>query len=167
MMLKNEIFAHVVDWLVQERKIKDQKDLAKKTGITQNSISRIMTGKVEPKDDTLRKLNSAFGNIFNMQYLRGRSTTMLMKDAIYYEQHPNESHLYYSDVLQQEEETQRVSEPEQTPYSPIPFWASSFIEIISQQVKQNEALNRELRQSIQEVNELKTNLQNLISNLKK
>ena len=90
MRLKNEIFAHVLDWLIQEKKVDDQKDLAVKTGISQNTVSRIMTGKVEPSDDTLRKLNATFGNIFNMQYLRGESTVMLIEDVAYYKSHPKE-----------------------------------------------------------------------------
>lgn len=90
MRLKNEIFAHVLDWLIQEQKVEDQKDLAFKTGISQNTVSRIMTGKVEPSDDTLRKLNASFGNIFNMQYLRGESTVMLIEDAVYYKSYPKE-----------------------------------------------------------------------------
>ena len=90
MRLRNEIFAQVLDWLVQENKVEDQKDLAFKIGISQNTISRIMTGKVEPSDDTLRKLNATFGNIFNMQYLRGESTIMLIEDVAYYRAHPDE-----------------------------------------------------------------------------
>lgn len=83
MRLKNEIFAHVLDWLVQKEMVVDQKDLAIKTGISQNTVSRIMTGKVEPSDDTLRKLNATFGNIFNMEYLRGRDPfNMLIEDVI-------------------------------------------------------------------------------------
>ena len=83
MRLKNEIFAHVLDWLVQKEMIVDQKDLAIKTGISQNTVSRIMTGKVEPSDDTLRKLNATFDNIFNMEYLRGRDPfNMLIEDVI-------------------------------------------------------------------------------------
>ena len=93
MRLKNEIFAHILDWLIQEKKVDDQKDLAVKTGISQNTVSRIMTGKVEPSDDTLRKLNSAFGNIFNMQYLRGESTMMLIEDVAYYKTHPDKNPL--------------------------------------------------------------------------
>ena len=88
MRLKNEIFATVLDWLIQEGKVEDQKDLAIKTGISQNTVSRIMTGKVEPSDDTLRKLNATFGNIFNMQYLRGESVIMLVEDVAYYKEHP-------------------------------------------------------------------------------
>lgn len=66
MRLRNEIFAKVLDWLIKERKVVNQKDLALKTGITQTTISRIMKGKVEPEDETLRKLNNAFDNIFNL-----------------------------------------------------------------------------------------------------
>ena len=90
MRLRNEIFAHVLDWLIQNNKVEDQKDLALKTGISQNTVSRIMTGKVEPSDDTLRKLNATFGNIFNMQYLRGESIVMLIEDVTYYKSHPGE-----------------------------------------------------------------------------
>ena len=90
MRLRNEIFAHVLDWLIQNNKVEDQKDLALKTGISQNTVSRIMTGKVEPSDDTLRKLNATFGNIFNMQYLRGESVVMLIEDVAYYKSHPGE-----------------------------------------------------------------------------
>ena len=90
MRLRNEIFAHVLDWLIQNNKVEDQKDLALKTGISQNTVSRIMTGKVEPSDDTLRKLNATFGNIFNMQYLRGESIVMLIEDVAYYKSHPCE-----------------------------------------------------------------------------
>lgn len=69
MRLKNEIFAAAVDWLVKNRKVDGQKGLAQFTGISANTISRIMTGKVEPSDDTLRKLSDKFG--INMQWLRG------------------------------------------------------------------------------------------------
>lgn len=154
MILKNEIFAHVLDWLIKNKYVEDQKDLARKTGITPTTISRIMTGKVEPKDETLRKLNEAFDNIFNMQYLRGRSTTMLAKYAIYYEQNPEENPMI-------------ASEPDTHPYQPIPSWASNLIEILSQQIKENEALHRELRQSISEVNQLKIDLQNALKIIKK
>ena len=82
MRLRNEIFVHVLDWLIQNNKIDGQKDLALKTGISQNTVSRIVTGKVEPSDDTLRKLNATFGNIFNMQYLRGESPIMLVADIM-------------------------------------------------------------------------------------
>ena len=102
MRLKNEIFANVLDWLIQEKKVDDQKDLSVKTGISQNTVSRIMTGKVEPSDDTLRKLNAAFGNIFNMQYLRGESVVMLIDDVAYYKMHPEKNPLNILNVEEPE-----------------------------------------------------------------
>ena len=147
MTLRNEIFAHVLDWLVREKIVKDQQDLSMKTGISKNTISRIMTGKVEPKDDTLRKLNQAFGNIFNMAYLRGQSHVMLIDDL--------------------EHENSKLSEDDSLPYSPIPRWADSLISILSEQIKKGEALNEELRQSISDINALRTDLQKLIEKITK
>lgn len=147
MTLRNEIFAHVLDWLVREKIVKDQQDLSMKTGISKNTISRIMTGKVEPKDDTLRKLNQTFGNIFNMAYLRGQSHVMLIDDL--------------------EHENSKLSEDDSLPYSPIPRWADSLISILSEQIKKGEALNEELRQSISDVNALRTDLQKLIEKITK
>lgn len=146
MRLKNEIFANVLDWLIRENYVIDQRDLAHKTGITATTISRIMTGKVEPKDDTLRKLNAAFGNMFNMQYLRGLSTTMLVADL---------------------EQASSLHEDDKTPYTTLPKWADNLIGILSQQVKENEALNRELRRSITEAKGLSADLQKLIHTLQK
>lgn len=147
MILRNEIFAHVLDWLVREKMVKDQQDLSMKTGISKNTISRIMTGKVEPKDDTIRKLNESFGNIFNMAYLRGQSHVMLIADL--------------------EHENSKLSEDDSLPYSPIPRWADSLISILSEQIKKNEALNQELRHSIEEVNAIRANLQNLLNKIQK
>ena len=144
MRLKNEIFATVLDWLIRENYVIDQSDLAHKTGITATTISRIMKGKVEPKDDTLRKLNAAFGNMFNMQYLRGLSTTMLVADL---------------------EQATSLHEDDKTPYTTLPKWADNLIGIMSKQIKENEALNRELRQSITEVNALRTDLQKLLEKI--
>lgn len=137
---RNERFANVVDWLRREKYITDQNDLAHKTGITATTISRIVKAKVEPTDKTLVKLNQTFGNIFNMAYLRGQSHIMLIADL----------------------EHSKLSEDDSLPYSPIPRWADSLITILSEQIKKNEALNRELRQSIQEVDALRTDLQELI-----
>ena len=48
-----------------------------------------------------------------------------------------------------------VSEPTPQPQAaPIPQWAASLISILSQQIKENEALHRELRQTIQELHQL-------------
>lgn len=79
MGLKNEIFAKALDWLVGNKGIDGQKGLAEAIGISANTISRIMTGKVEPSADTLRKLADKFG--FNMQWLRGNDKVPMFADC--------------------------------------------------------------------------------------
>ena len=79
MRLKNEIFAKALDWLVRNKGIDGQKGLAEATGISANTISRIMTDKVEPSADTLRKLADKFG--FNMQWLRGNEGVPMFADC--------------------------------------------------------------------------------------
>ena len=82
MRLSNELFAKALDWLYANGKVKDQKELAAVTGITETTISRILNDKVKrPSDDTLRKLNAAFGGIFNMAYFRGENIYMIAEDA--------------------------------------------------------------------------------------
>ena len=81
MTLANGIFAQVLDYLIKEKMVKDQQELAAVTGITETTISRILNDKVrQPSRDTWQKLNEAFGNIFNPQYFRGESTIMLLED---------------------------------------------------------------------------------------
>lgn len=141
MRLKNEIFAQVLDWLIQKKKVHDQKDLAIKTGISQNTVSRIMTGKVEPSDDTLRKLNATFGNIFNMQYLRGESTIMLIADVAYYQQHPNEHPFAdFDKVIKQKAASPAPAEPSAN----IPDMSSVFNAALAAKDDAIESLKREL-----------------------
>lgn len=129
MKLRNEIFAFVLDWLIKNKYVDGQKSLSAKTGISQNTISRIMTGKVEPSDDTLRKLNDSFGGIFNMQYLRGKSTVMLLEDKLYYDQHPADN--------------AKTREPE--PVYNVPDMSSIFNSALAAKDEAIESLKRELR----------------------
>lgn len=166
--LKNNLFLVAVDHLFKEKLVNSQKDLAKKIGITETSLSRIKKGQRVVSDDTLRKMNEAFGHIFNMAYFRGRSTKLIIEDANYYDQHPEEDRFRNFDKMlqqNQEHDTPIAAENDETPYSPIPTWASSFIEIMTQQVKQNEALNRELRQTIEQVTQLKKDILNCLQTI--
>lgn len=81
MSQRNENFAKAIDWLYEKGKVADQKELSLATGINAATISRILNNKVkEPSEETLRKLNSTFGGVFNMDYFRGKSEEMLAKD---------------------------------------------------------------------------------------
>lgn len=88
MDLKNEIFAFVYEWLRENKHVTDQKDLSQKTGINQNTITRVLNGTNKISVQTLEKLNNAFGGIFNMQYLLGKNMVMLVEDFEYYRNHP-------------------------------------------------------------------------------
>lgn len=88
MRLKNEIFVHVLDWLHLNKKVRDQAHLAEIIGIDATSMSRIMNGKNAPSEKTLRKLNEAFGNIFNMNYLRGKDPYHMLVSDLAEDLHP-------------------------------------------------------------------------------
>lgn len=89
--LKNELFKVAVDYIYKEHLVGSQGELAEKIGISASALSRIMGDKKFVGDDTLRKMNEAFGNRFNMAYFRGEDPhCMLIEDLIYYKQHPEE-----------------------------------------------------------------------------
>jgi len=89
--LKNQLFKVAVDYIYKEHLASGQGELAKKIGISDSALSRIMNDKKFVGDDTLRKMNEAFGGIFNMAYFRGEDPQcMLMEDLFYYKQHPEE-----------------------------------------------------------------------------
>ena len=90
-------------------------------------------------DKLFRSICSAFPETFNLDYLLTGDGRLLL------------------------DEPQFVSE--EHPSSFIPSWADAFLDILASQVKENEALNRELRQSIERANVLCANLETLISKL--
>lgn len=82
MRLSNGLFAHAIDWIYANTEVKDQKTLAALTKISETTISRILNDRVKkPSEDSILRLNDAFGGIFNLSYFRGESPYLLMKDA--------------------------------------------------------------------------------------
>lgn len=150
MRLRNEIFLHVLDWLHENKGIRDQRHLASIIGITPNSMSRIMNGLNNPSEDTLRKLNEAFGNIFNMQYLRGLVPfPMLAKDA-------------------------QKQKPEPTPVDPGSSFTSSveqadiITDLLSQSAKlitENEKIRRQLLEELTLLQQLRQDYTTAIQHL--
>ena len=68
---KNERFLKAVDLLYQKKLVNSQKQLAEKIGITESALSRIKNGSKIVSDETIRKMNAAFDNMFNMDFFRG------------------------------------------------------------------------------------------------
>ena len=145
---RNVVFVNIYDWLRKKEMVSGQKDLAEKTGISENTLSNILNGKTSVSDKSLHKLNAGFGFIFNPQYLRGQSIYMLAEDAAYYAAHPEEA------VIPEEEK--------EKPQDEIPSWADTFIDILSKQVVENEALQRQLKAELAEVRTLRAELQQAI-----
>ena len=157
MRLRNDIFLHVLDWLHNNKGVRDQAHLASIIGINAASMSRIMNGRNAPSEDTLRKLNEAFGNIFNMQYLRGLVPfPMLAKDA-------------------------QKPKPEPTPVDPGSSFTSSVADVQKQKeqadiitdlltqsaklITENEQIRRQLLEELTLIQQLRQDYTNAIQHL--
>ena len=83
MKLRNNIFAAAFDYLKRNTDIKTQKELARRMGVTENTITRILKDYTEVTEDIITKLQTASGCIFNLQWLRGEdSEHMLAVDVV-------------------------------------------------------------------------------------
>lgn len=82
MRLRNNIFAAAFDELKRNHGIKTQKELARRMGVSEDTITRIMKDRTEVTEDIITKLQTASGCIFNIQWLRGEDPLhMLAKDV--------------------------------------------------------------------------------------
>jgi transcriptional regulator with XRE-family HTH domain len=83
MKLRNNIFAAALDYLKRNTDIKTQKELARRMGVTETTITRILRDYTEVTEDIITKLQTASGCIFNLQWLRGEdSEHMLAVDVV-------------------------------------------------------------------------------------
>lgn len=90
MKLRNNIFAAALDYLKRNTDIKTQKELARRMGVTETTITRILKDYTEVTEDIITKLQTASGCVFNLQWLRGEdSEHMLAVDVV---DTPKESH---------------------------------------------------------------------------
>ena len=158
MVITNDIFARAIQWLYDHGRIRDQKDFAAITGITETTLSRILNNKVRhPSPDTVRKVSSFFPGVFDAVSNNRQSKIT------------ERSHNIQMAVL-----GHLVKEPEiieglaadDDPAPHLPSWADALMGILSKQIAENEILHAELRQSINEVNEMKEKLNELIIKIK-
>lgn len=130
-MIRNERFRVALDYLYKNGLVADQRELSVKTGLSQKSISHILNNRVQnPSEATIRKLNEAFGNIFNPEYFRCNSEHMLADEPV------------------------QASEP-MSDYVALPRWADSIIQLVTEQVKTIEDLRREVAALHNEISNLK------------
>lgn len=74
-------FARAVDWLIENKKVKEQKEIAERMHTTAATISRIKNDRVKyPDPETIRRFGEQFGEFINIAYIRGESDVMLVAD---------------------------------------------------------------------------------------
>ena len=157
----NDFFMEAVRYL--KSKGYSQKDIVTKSGIAQNAISKIKNGENNAGDETIRKVAQAFR--LNIPFFYGNSPHISLLD-VKHEVLDNELDEPQELLVRSEEHKDKAAE-DIDPKPFIPSWADSFFDIMTQQIKQNETLNRELRQSIAEVKEIQQQLTALLNALKK
>lgn len=149
-----EVYGH----LRHHYPIHSKKDLAAAIHMTQPAIYSAFGGNEKYlTDNFFRKICAAFPNAFSIEYLLTGTGSLLL--------HPD-SHF----VMSEEPNTPSSLKEQQEPThhtTPAPYWADDLLALLSQQVKENEDLNRELRQSIIDVKGLSADLQKLIHALQK
>ena len=82
MDLRNNIFAAAFDELKRNHGIKTQKELARRMGVNENTITRILKGYTEVTEDIITKLQTASGCIFNLQWLRGEDPYHMLAEDV-------------------------------------------------------------------------------------
>lgn len=77
-----EKLKRMLDWIYANTETHNQTGVARKIGMNPVSMSKIHKGKTKNvKQETLRAVNAAFGNVFNPEWLRGESDVMLLADV--------------------------------------------------------------------------------------
>ena len=140
MLERQKRLNEVYDYLHSNKGIHTKAGFADAIKYARAYVSSALNGNEKYLTDKLfRSICGAFPETFNLDYLLNGDGRLLL------------------------EEPQFVKEDNPSP--PIPSWADAFLDILAKQVKENEALNRELRQSIERANVLCANLETLISKL--
>lgn len=137
-----------LNWIKRNKDLL-QKDVAKEMGMNEASFTRALA-RIRDKNDEyfVMKFQSVF-NFFSLDYLLTGEGELLLS----------------SDKKTVPDTQGMVSED--NPPAPLPLWADTLIGIMSKQIAENEALHSELCKSINDVNELKKQLSELLCQLKK
>ena len=143
----------VYEYLRKHYNVHTKTGFAEAVKYGRTSMSSAMNGNdLYLTDGLFRSICLAYPNVFNLDYLLTGEGSLLQsnKEAVLgrYPAPPG-----------------MVSEDE--PSESLPLWADTLIRIMSKQISENEALHSELRRSIAEVSDLKTQLSHLLQSLSK
>ena len=158
MVITNDIFARAIQWLYDHGRIRDQKDFAAITGITETTLSRILNNKVRrPSPDTVRKVSSLFPGVFDAVSNNRQSK---------FTERTHDIQMSVLGHLVKEPEVMEGMAADDDPRPHLPTWADTLLGILSKQIAENEVLHSELKQSISDVQEMKKQLSDLIGKIK-
>lgn len=99
MRLRNNIFAAAFDELKRNHGIKTQKELARRMGVSEDTITRIMKDRTEVTEDIITKLQTASGCIFNIQWLRGEDPLHMLAKDVEYSSQPSDEPIDHSSLV--------------------------------------------------------------------
>lgn len=152
-MARKDRLKEVFDYVRENFPIHTQSDFAEKIRYNRTYLSSAMHGNEKNLTDKLfYNICAAYPNVFNLNYLLTGEGSLLQsnKEAVL-GRYPAPSGMVSEDV----------------PSESLPLWADTLIRIMSKQISENEALHSELRRSIAEVSDLKTQLSHLLQSLSK
>ena len=151
-MARKDRLKEVFDYVRENFPIHTQSDFAEKIRYNRTYLSSAMHGNEKNLTDKLfYNICAAYPNVFNLNYLLTGEGSLLQSNK--------------EAVLGRYPAPGMVSED--APSESLPLWADTLIRILSKQISENEALHSELRRSIAEVSDLKTQLSHLLQSLSK
>lgn len=140
-VLKNKLFISAVDWLIDHKKVENQKELAAVTKIQEPTLSNIRNDKKIVSDKTIRKLIESFPGLFNPDYFRGQSVCMLMKDLM--------------------EEKAKTETPKN-----VPSDIGDVMELYAQRVRLVDDIRQSLKEELAEVRAIKEDMQTAVNDFR-
>ena len=140
-VLKNKLFISAVDWLIDHKKVENQKELAAVTKIQEPTLSNIRNDKKIVSDKTIRKLIESFPGLFNPDYFRGQSVWMLMQDLM--------------------EEKAKTETPKNVPSN-----IGDVMELYAQRVRLVDDLRQSLKEELAEVRAIKEDMQTAVNDFR-
>ena len=143
----------VYEYLRKHYNVHTKTGFAEAVKYGRTSMSSAMNGNdLYLTDGLFRSICLAYPNVFNLNYLLTGEGSLLQsnKEAVL-GRYPAPPGMVSEDV----------------PSESLPLWVDTLIRIMSKQIAENEALHSELRDSINELSKLTTQLSHLIQSLSK
>ena len=143
----------VYEYLRKHYNVHTKTGFAEAVKYGRTSMSSAMNGNdLYLTDGLFRSICLAYPNVFNLNYLLTGEGSLLQsnKEAVL-GRYPAPPGMVSEDA----------------PSESLPLWADTLIRIMSKQISENEALHSELRDSINELSKLTTQLSHLIQSLSK